>query len=152
MDRDKNGGLKNIKEINKKCALLFDSHSDVLDELLYFFTSEIPNSVPKKKRVQRISAKFLVDNGGLTKSGRDKRKRDDQGKVELEETNNIFQYVDYAEDAFKHFDKERKQLGISVEHFQFLMCSSFRISRDELETMVAPLVANRLMNCLTEES
>ncbi|KAH7521691.1 hypothetical protein FEM48_Zijuj07G0059700 [Ziziphus jujuba var. spinosa] len=137
MSRYKNVGLTNTKEIREKCALLFSDHSDILEELSYFFTAEIPNFVPKKKRVQRVSSKFLVD-----KRKRDLQAFEDQGQVEFEENNNLFQCGDYAEVGFNNFDEERKKLGISVEYFQFLMCSSFRISRDELETMVAPIVAN----------
>ncbi|KAH7521521.1 hypothetical protein FEM48_Zijuj07G0042400 [Ziziphus jujuba var. spinosa] len=111
MNRYQKGGLKNRKEISEKCAQLFDGHSDILQELSYFLTSEIPNLVPKKERVQRVSSKFLVDDGGLEKRDRDKRKRD--GNVEFDETNNNF--------------------------FQF---SELAASRDKLETMVAPIVAN----------
>ncbi|KAH7521527.1 hypothetical protein FEM48_Zijuj07G0043000 [Ziziphus jujuba var. spinosa] len=72
----------------------------------------------------------------------DKRKRD--GQVEFDEpNNNFFQCDDYDVVGFKHFEEVRKQLCISVEYFQFLMHFSFRISsRDELETMVAPIVAS----------
>lgn len=146
MDWYKKGWLKNTEEISEKCALLFSGHSDILEELSPYFTSELPKSVQKKKRVQRVSS--MGDNGGLKKSGSDKRKRydqgfDGQGQVEFEETdNNLFQYGDYAEEGFKHFEKVRKQLCISVEYFQFLMYFSFRISRDELETTVAPSAVN----------
>ncbi|KAH7521692.1 hypothetical protein FEM48_Zijuj07G0059800 [Ziziphus jujuba var. spinosa] len=103
---------------------------DIIEDLSQF--TYIPKMILEnplmEQREKRVSSIFMVDHGGLKKSGRDKRKLDgSQG---------------FEDQDLSTFSRLKKKICISDKDFQFLMCSSFRVSRDELETGVEPVVAN----------